>query len=83
MLEQFVKTKNVERQQIAFLNADNIDHESNKILISNLAISHKLVPKILITTSVLDNGVSIHDADVGNVLIMTESKCSFCRCLGG
>ena len=82
LLEQFVKTKNVERQQIAFLNADNIDHESNKILISNLAISHKLVPKILITTSVLDNGVSIHDADVGNVLIMTESKCSFLQMLG-
>lgn len=82
LLEQLAKTKNVERQQIAFLNADNIDHESNKILISNLAISHKLIPKILITTSVLDNGVSIHDADVGNVLIMTESKCSFLQMLG-
>lgn len=64
------------------MNADNIDHESNKELISNLTISHKLIPKILITTSVLDNGISIHDSDVGNVLIQTESKCSFLQMLG-
>lgn len=82
LMELLVVTKKVEHRQIAFLNADNIGHECNKEIINNLAISHKLIPKILITTSVLDNGVSIHDSDVGNILIMTESKCSFLQMLG-
>lgn len=82
LMELLIKTQKVEQRQIAVLNADNIDHESNKELISNLTISHKLIPKILITTSVLDNGISIHDSDVGNVLIQTESKCSFLQMLG-
>lgn len=82
LMESLIKTHKVERRQIAFLNADNIDRECNKELVSNLAISHKLIPKILITTSVLDNGVSIHDSDVGNMLVMTESKCSFLQMLG-
>lgn len=82
LMELLIKTKKVDRRQIAVLNADNIDHESNKELINNLTISHKLMPKILITTSVLDNGISIQDPDVGNVLIQTESKCSFLQMLG-
>lgn len=82
LVEFLIKTQKVNRQQIAFLNADNIDHEINKELIHNLTITHKLMPKILITTSVLDNGISIHDSEVGNVLIQTESKCSFLQMLG-
>ncbi|MCI8615309.1 MAG: DEAD/DEAH box helicase family protein [Lachnospiraceae bacterium] len=82
LMELLIKTQKVDRRQIAVLNADNIDHESNKELIRNLTISHKLIPRILITTSVLDNGISIHDSDVGNVLIQTESKCSFLQMLG-
>lgn len=82
LMEFLFKTQKVNRQQIAFLNADNIDHEINKELIRNLTITHKLMTKILITTSVLDNGISIHDSEVGNVLIQTESKCSFLQMLG-
>ena len=43
---------------------------------------HKLEPKILITTAVLDNGVSIKDPDVQNVAIITDSKISFLQMLG-
>lgn len=79
-MEQLVKTGKIARQNIALLNADNIDADSE--LVRELAIANRLLPKILITTSVLDNGVSIHDPEVGNVLIITESRISFLQMLG-
>lgn len=36
----------------------------------------------MITTSVLDNGVSLHDGDVGNLVIATESHVSFWQMIG-
>lgn len=51
-------------------------------VIQNLAVAHRIVPRILITTAVLDNGVSIHDAEVGNVVIATDSRISFLQMIG-
>lgn len=62
------------------MNADNMDCESE--VIKHLAIGHKLLPKILITTAVLDNGVSIQDSEVGNVVIETESRIEFLQMVG-
>lgn len=80
LMEQLVKTGKLGKQKIALLNADNIDSDSE--LVRELAIANRLLPQVLITTSVLDNGVSIHDPDVGNVLIITESRISFLQMLG-
>ena len=65
-----------------FLNAQNLDEEKNHSIVENLTIANKLLSKILITTSVLDNGVSIHDKDVENVCILTESRVSFMQMIG-
>jgi len=80
--EMLIKTGKIDGQQIALLNADNLDEEYNNKLIVHLAIGHKLLTKVLITTAVLDNGVSIHDPDVGNLAIITESKVSFLQMIG-
>ena len=80
LAEQMIKTGKIERMEIAVLNADNLDSDSE--VIQELAICNRLRPKILITTAVLDNGVSIHDSEVGNVLIETESKIEFLQMLG-
>lgn len=82
LMENLIKINGVEKGMIAVLNSDNIDDNNNSELIRNLTISHRLIPKILITTSVLDNGVSIHDSDVENLAIITESKVSFLQMLG-
>ena len=47
-----------------------------------LVAGHKVPGKVLITTSVLDNGVSIHDPEVGSIVIATESKVSFLQMIG-
>lgn len=80
LVEKLTRTGKIEKGEIIVLNADNMDCESE--VVQHLAISHKLIPKILITTAVLDNGVSIKDAEVGNIVIETESKIEFLQMLG-
>lgn len=69
-------------KDIAVLNADNLENPENQELVETLAIAHRLKPKVLITSSVLDNGVSVHDPDVRRVAIITDSKISFIQMLG-
>ena len=78
--EKLCKTGKVDKTDIAIINADNI--ESNNEVVRNLTLANRLFPHILITTTVLDNGVSIHDPDVGNVVIETESKIEFLQMIG-
>ncbi len=78
--ERMLKTRKIATSQIEIINADNIDGDGD--VVQNLAIGNRLLPKILITTAVLDNGVSIQDAEVGNVMIETESKIEFLQMLG-
>ena len=58
------------------------DKAENSGAINALVLANKLAPKVLLTTSVLDNGVSIHDPEVENIAIITESKVSFLQMLG-
>lgn len=82
MQEKLIRNGKVNGQKVSVLNADNIDDSTNDELVRQLTINHKLVPKILITTSVLDNGVSLHDPEIGNLVIVTESRISFLQMLG-
>lgn len=82
LLKMLQEEGNLKANQIARLNADNMENvESNKV-VSELVATNKLLPKVLLTTSVLDNGVSIHDEDVESIAIITESKTSFLQMLG-
>lgn len=80
--EALIKTGKVEAKNIAVLNAENMDDGENNEVVRKLTMANRLACKILITTSVLDNGVSIHDPEVGNLMIMTESKIGFLQMLG-
>ena len=80
--EQFQITWGLKSEDVYLLNADIIDDKMNDVEIRTLTIAHKVLPKILITTSVLDNGVSIHDDLVGNVVVATESKVNFFQMIG-
>lgn len=82
MADRMMRVGGVPRDQIKMFNAQNLDEDINNQVIEQMVICHKLLPKILITTSVLDNGVSIQDPDVENVAIITESKISFIQMLG-
>lgn len=80
--EELQKNWRIKKEEIYMLNAEIMDEKKGDVVIRTLAIAHRVIPKILITTSVLDNGVSIHDKDVGNIVIATESKISFVQMVG-
>lgn len=81
-IKKKMENRGIESKQIVVLNAENLDDTQNKRFVEKLTITHKLDCKIFITTSVIDNGVSIHDSDVENLAIITESKTSFIQMLG-
>lgn len=80
--ELLLKTGKVKEKDIFLLNAEILDKNEQHEIMQALIMSHKLEVKILITTSVLDNGVSIHDSKLGNIVLATESRVSFLQMLG-
>lgn len=68
--------------EVFLLNANVLEENPGDRVIRTLTMANRVLPKVLITTSVLDNGVSIHDPDVGNIVLATESKLSFLQMIG-
>ena len=80
--KKILKSQKISSEQIVVLNADNINVRKNELFIQKMTIRHTLDCRILITTSVLDNGVSLHDTEIENLVIFTESKTSFLQMIG-
>ncbi len=69
-------------EEVITFNADNIDDDCNTEEVKMLTFTHKIPGKVLITTSVLDNGVSIHDPEIENMAIVTDFKWTFLQMIG-
>src|SRR5699024_1433800 len=67
-ISQLLQTCRVKAGEIVVLNAQNLDATENTEVISSLCLAHRILPRVLITTSVLDNGVSVHDPEVENLV---------------
>lgn len=80
--EKLMESKKYAKHDIVALDTQKVDAAENRNIVENLALANRLVPKVLLTTSVLDNGVSVCDKTVKNVCIITESKVSFLQMLG-
>lgn len=68
--------------RVSIIHADNINARRMETVVNEMVKSRKLEPKVLITTSVLDNGVSLEDSELRNISIITSSKLSFIQMLG-
>lgn len=77
-----LQNSKIKKNEIQLLNASSIEEENNSNLISELICANRLSCKILITTSCLDNGISIHDSSVRNLVILCENKTSFIQMSG-
>ncbi|MDO5424031.1 MAG: DEAD/DEAH box helicase family protein [Eubacteriales bacterium] len=72
----------MDTKEVSLLTAQILEEKTDSPIVRHLVISHKLLTKVVITTSVLDNGVSVHDPELENVVITTESRVSFIQMLG-
>lgn len=76
------ETKMINKSDITILDSGILDESINTTEIKTITVGNCLPKKILITTSVLDNGVSIHDKELGNMVISTEDRVSFVQMVG-
>lgn len=77
--------KSIDKEKkVVCLDASSMDclNQEEKRIMESLYMANKVECDVLITTSVLDNGVSIHDSEVENIVIFTNSKSSFLQMLG-
>lgn len=66
-----------------FLNADNKEEENGvSETVEYMALSRSYRQKVLITTSVLDAGVSLEDSRIDKVIILVTEKNTFMQMLG-
>ena len=79
---ELLKKYGAEKSEIGLINSDNIDSFGNRELIDSITGTNKLNVKYLVSTSVMDNGVSIEDPELRNICIVTTSKLSFIQMLG-
>lgn len=66
------------RQDVKMICAEECDNE----VIDDLTRKEKFSSKILITTKILDNGVTIKDSDLKHIVIDTISRTEFLQMLG-
>ena len=70
------------KNEVTFLDANfRYDAEAKKT-VGEISYNEAFASRILITTSVLDNGVTIHDKSVRNVIILAETREEFLQMLG-
>ena len=65
-----------------FLSRDNIQNKAIKPIYDNIIKNEKFDNQVLITTSLLDNGINIKDSEVKNVVIDVFDKTEFIQMLG-
>lgn len=77
-----IKNHKIPADEIYLLSSESLEEKANQLFVHEISVGNKLPTRILLTTSVLDNGVSIKDPEVGNIVIATESRVSFLQMVG-
>lgn len=67
---------------VSFITSDYKFDEEDVEQVSKIVEDQKTSAKILIATSVLDNGINIKDIDLRNVIIIADTKTEFIQMLG-
>lgn len=66
------------KPSVAFVSAEEKEFDTMKSIIENNSFEEK----VLITTKVLDNGISLHDKKIQNIVLETTSETEFIQMLG-
>lgn len=81
-MESNRKMKNKSGSEVVFITADYAANPESANEVNVIVRSNKQSAKVLITTSVLDNGVNIKDDELRNLIIIADTKTEFIQMLG-
>lgn len=74
--------KPIPLSEIVFIDADFKRDEAASAAVTELNKENLIKKKIIITTSVMDNGISFHDLQLRNIVIFSETEEEFIQMLG-
>ena len=67
---------------VSFVTADYMLDDDANTEVNNIVLEKKQSAKVLIATSVLDNGINIKDLELRNIVILADTKTEFLQMLG-
>ncbi len=70
------------RPEVVVLTADYSDMEDPLLEVSGIAKKNRYEARILISTSVMDNGITLHDIELRNLIISADVETQFIQMLG-
>ena len=80
--EKKPKKKSDEEETVVFVTSDyDMDEDATEV-VETIVAEGTQSPKVLITTSVLDNGINIKDIALRNVIIVADTETEFIQMLG-
>lgn len=74
--------KGLLKEDVVFIDAEYDTDNGTKSTVDEIVENQYTNKKIIIATSVMDNGISFHDKDLRNIVIMADTKESFIQMLG-
>lgn len=73
---------NINEDDIIFIDAKYRNDESTFETVSEIAKTNQMNKRIIISTSVMDNGISIKDIELRNLVILCDTKEQFIQMIG-
>lgn len=70
------------KNEVAFITSDYELDPDSSIEVDTIVSKNKTLAKVLIATSVLDNGINIKDMELRNVIIIADTETEFIQMLG-
>ena len=76
------QAKNSDKEDVVFITAGYMNEPESAKEVDKIIRSSKQVARVLIATSVLDNGINIKDIDLRNLVIIADTKTEFMQMIG-
>lgn len=82
LLTQKENSNNITRSDVIYIDSKYKQNEKSLYAVNTLTKSNYLNQKIIITTAVMDNGISFHDTSLRNIVIFADTEEEFIQMLG-
>lgn len=70
------------KEEVVYVDADYRKDDEANSSVGQLARDNLIDKKVIITTAVMDNGISFHDLKLRNIVILTDTREEFLQMLG-
>lgn len=77
-----INEKQIEKEEIVYIDTDYKEDDDANSTVSEIIEKKQSNKRVIITTAVMDVGISFHDIDLRNIVILADTKSEFIQMLG-